>query len=91
MNQSQTGLSTEHLHNMPKIYLDNSLHYNSICSSQIYAAAFLHKLILGRCEDDMKSQLFFNDKALKIHPSEFLEVTHSLCQGYEILNKAVKS
>ena len=59
-----------------------------IGSSQIYAAAFLHKLILGRCEDDMKSQLFFNDKALKIHPSEFLEVTHSLCQGYEILNKA---
>ena len=73
---------------MPKIYLDNSLYYDAIGNSQIYAAAFLHKLIFGRCEDDMKSQLFFNDKALKIHPSEFLEVTHSLCQGYDILNRA---
>ena len=28
-----------------KTYIDNALHYDSIGSSQIYAASFLHKLV----------------------------------------------
>ena len=70
---------------MPTIYLDNALSYEEIGSSQVFAATFLHKLIFGRCEDDMKSQLFFSDKALKIQPSEFVEITSSFCEGREKL------
>ena len=71
---------------MPKIYLDNALHVDSIGTSAVYAAAFLHKLIFGRVEDDMKSQQFFHEKALKIQPSpEFVKVITSLCEGCDKL------
>ena len=71
---------------MPKhIYLDDALHYDAIGNSNIFAAACLHKIIFGRCEDDMKSQLVFSEKALKIQPSEFVEVTSSFCEGREKL------
>lgn len=70
---------------MPKIYLDNALHFDSIGTSAVYAAAFLHKLIFGRVEDDMKAQQFFSDKALKIQPSEFVKTITSLCEGYDKL------
>ena len=70
---------------MPKIYLDNALHIDSIGTSAVYAAAFLHKLIFGRVEDDMKSQQFFSEKALKIQPSEFVKTITSLCEGYDKL------
>ena len=70
---------------MPKIYLDNALHYNSIGSSSVYAAAFLHKLIFGRVEDDIQCRQFFSEKSLKINPSEFVKIIASLCEGCDKL------
>ena len=73
---------------MGKIYLDNALHYDSIGNSQQYSAAFLHKILLGRCESDIKSQLYFSEKTLKFQPSEFFDVITALCEGFEQLERA---
>ena len=70
---------------MPEKYLDNALIYTTIGSSQVYAAAFLHKLIFGRVEEDNKSQLYFTDKAIIIEPQDFLDITTTLCAGKDKL------
>ena len=70
---------------MAKIYLDNAIHYDAIGSSEIYAASFLHKIIFGRCSDDLKSQLYFSEKVLKFQPSEFVDVVTAMCDGLEQL------
>ena len=72
---------------MPEKYLDNALVYNTIGSLQIYAAAFLHKMILGRCEEDNKSQLYFTDKSIIIEPKDFFEITVAFCEGLEKLTE----
>ena len=59
--------------------------YDSIGNSQIYGAAYLHKLVLGRCDEDNQSQLYFGEKTLKIQPSDFVDVVTSLCEGWAAL------
>ena len=66
---------------MPKIFLDTSLHYDAIGNSQVYAAAFLHKIVLGRCTEDLRSQLYFSEKTLRFQSSEFNDVIAGLCEG----------
>ena len=70
---------------MPERYLDNALSYATIGNSQTYAAAFLHKLVFGRCEEDKQSQLYFTYKSIIFEPKEFFDITLALCAGKDKL------
>ena len=70
---------------MPEKYLDNALSYTTMGNSQVYAAAFLHKLVFGRCEEDKQSQLYFTDKSIIIEPKDFFDITLALCAGKDKL------
>ena len=70
---------------MPQTYLENALNYNAVGNSQIYAASFLRKFLLGYCEEDEKSQLFFSSKSLIVEPSLFYDVVVAMCEGLEKL------
>ena len=72
---------------MPQTYLENALHYNAVGNSQIYAASFLRKFLLGYCEKDEKSQLYFSSKSLIIEPSLFYDVVVAMCEGLSKLEK----
>ena len=72
---------------MPNTYLENSLHYASVGSSQMYGASYLRKLLLGYCDEDEKSQLFFGVKSLKIDPSLFYDVVVAMCEGLSKLEQ----
>ena len=41
--------------------------------------------IFGRCEDDMKNQMYFCEKALQFQSSEFPDIVKSFCEGREKL------
>ena len=66
---------------MPQTYLEHALHYCAVGSSQMYAASYLRKLLIGYTEEDSKSQLYFSSKSLKIEPSLFFDVVVAMCEG----------
>ena len=67
---------------MPQLTdLENALHYTPVGHSQIYAASYLRKILLGYCDEDEKSQLVFSNKSLKIDPSLYFDVVVAMCQG----------
>ena len=72
---------------MPEKYLDNALVHTQMGKSQIYAAAFLHRLIFGRTEEDNKSQLYLTSKSIVCDPQEFFDLTVALCEGKDKLNE----
>ena len=70
---------------MPQTYLENALHYSAVGNSQMYAASYLRKFLMGYCEEDEKSQLLFSTKSLLIDPSLFFDVVVAMCEGLEKL------